>query len=98
MQAPVKPPFGLHFFEWATPGCPVSVSLDLGVVENMQRECSSAETGTAHVKQGILLGDVLTGITRIAGFRPVACSPGDISDAAKAGESLTALYFVRPAT
>ena len=82
-------------FTWTFPGCPVEIDLSLGVVETIQRV--SIEKGTSDAKQGVLLGDIVNGRTRITGFLPAADIGEEMSVTARsAARGAIGFFRVRP--
>jgi hypothetical protein len=95
------------FFAWTFPGCPVRVSLSLEVVQAVQRgalaisestaEAKPFEAKPSEVKQGLLLGYLVNGSTRITSFLPVADLGAQMSRAIQSsGRCAVGFYRVRP--
>jgi len=86
---------GKSFFNWTFPGCPVRVSLGLAVVEAVQRDVAS-NGGTLEAAQGVLLGYIVNGSTRITSFLPVTDLGEPMSDTVNStGRCAVGFYRIR---
>ena len=97
MPAPAMSSSKTHSYTWTFPGCPVKVGLDASVAEGIQRGFSSMADGTSQAKQGLLLGEIVNGDTRITNFLPVADLAGEMNEAVRTAElSAVGFYRMRP--